>query len=56
VRGASFVTSVSKNVNVLICKSLDVASEKMTKATRLVESGHSIKILTLEECKRVYRV
>lgn len=53
-RGASVVTCVSKQLNTLVCKSLESTSDKITKAKQLSKSGHPIQIMTLETCKEIY--
>ena len=53
-RGASVVSSVSKHLNTLVCKSLESTSDKMTKAKQLSKSGYPIQIMTLETCKEIY--
>lgn len=55
-RGALFVSGVSKKVNVLICKSLSISSDKLKKARELQALGNNIRILTLEETKQMFTV
>lgn len=55
-RGASFVTTVSKTVNVLICNTLDATSAKMVKARQLLSTGTPIQIITLIHSKQIYGV